>query len=127
MKLPTSIALAAILLASGLTAQAACVYPQAPQAIPNGSQATKDQMVTANGQVKEYVKAVESTYLPCLDEEMKASVAALDPADPEYAAKKLSIESMHAKKYNAAVDEEAAVADRMNQEIKAFKAKGDKQ
>jgi hypothetical protein len=127
MQLAIRLSLSAILLASGLTAHAACVYPQAPQAIPNGTKATKDEMVAANGQVKEYVQAVESTYLPCLDQDKNAAVAALDPADPEYASKKALIESMHAKKYNAAVDEEAAVADRMNQEIKAFKAKAEKQ
>jgi hypothetical protein len=127
MKLAIRLSLAALLLAPGLAAHAACVYPQAPQKLPNGSLAAKDEMVAANGQVKEYVKAVEGTYLPCLDQEKNAAIAALDPADPEYPAKKASIESMHAKKYNAAVDEEAAVADRMNQEIKAYKAKADQQ
>jgi hypothetical protein len=127
MKLAIRLSIAALLLAPGLAAHAACVYPQAPQKIPNGATATKDELVAANSQVKEYVKAVEGTYLPCLDQDKDAAIAALDPADPEFAAKKASIEAIHAKKYNAAVDEEAAVADRMNQEIKAYKAKADQQ
>ena len=127
MKLPIRIALAVVLLASGLAAHAACVYPQAPQKFPNGATATKDEMVAAKKQFTEYQTAVEGTYLPCLDHEKDAAVAALDPSDPEYAAKKASIESMHAKKYNAAVDELQANAASINDEIRAFKAKTDKQ
>ena len=108
-----------LVLALG-SARADCVYPQAPQALPNGSQATKDQMVAAQNEVKEYSKAVQEVYLPCLDKEKNESVAALDPADPEYAAKKNAIESIQAKKHNAAIDELQAVADRWNTERKAF-------
>jgi len=40
--------------------------------------------------------------------------------DPEYTQKKATIESVHAKKHNAALDELQAVADRWNTERKAF-------
>jgi hypothetical protein len=120
MKLPIRITLAAVLLASGFAAHAACVYPQAPQNIPNGATATKDQMLAAQATIKEYSKAVQDVYLPCLDTELAAQIAALDPADPEHAQKELALQSMQAKKHNAALDELTAIAGRWSEEIKAF-------
>ena len=56
MKLSTRISLVAVLLASGVSAQAACTYPQAPQNLPNGGSATKEQMLAAQTTIKEYSK-----------------------------------------------------------------------
>jgi hypothetical protein len=98
------------------------VYPQAPQALPNGAKATKEEMLAAQGLVKEYAKNVQEVYLVCLDKDKDEQVAALDPADPELAAKKASIEMIHAKKYNSALDELQALVDRWNAEKKAFGA-----
>lgn len=120
MKLSTRIALAAALLACGLAANAACVYPQAPQDIPNGATSTKEQMLAAQAKIKEYSKAVQDVYLPCLDTELAAQIAALDPADPERAQKQLTFQSIQAKKHNAALDELTALAGRWSDEIKAF-------
>jgi hypothetical protein len=114
--------LAALLLALGVTAQAACVYPQAPQNIPNGATATKEQMLEAQAKIKEYSSAVQDTYLPCLDTELAAQVAALDAADPERSQKELALKSIQAKKHNAALDELSALAARWSDEIKDFNA-----
>lgn len=111
-----------LLLALGAGAHAACVYPQAPQALPNGSKSTKEEMLTAQAEVKEYSKTVQEAYLPCLETEKNESIAALDNMDPEYTQKKANIESVHAKKHNAALDELQAVADRWSVELKAFSA-----
>jgi hypothetical protein len=127
MKRPIHVLLAVVLVLSGLAAHAGCVYPQAPQSLPNGSTATKDEMVAAKAKVTEYQTAVEGTYLPCLNKEKDEAIAALDPNDPQYAQQKVLLESVHAKKYNAAVDELTAVAGQFNDEIKAFKAKAAKQ
>ena len=113
---------AVLLLASGVTAQAACVYPQAPQNIPNGATATKQQMLEAQAKIKEYSSAVQDTYLTCLDTELAAQVAALDPADPERSQKELALKSIQAKKHNAAIDELTALAARWSEEIKDFNA-----
>jgi hypothetical protein len=123
MKPSTALACVPVLLAFGASAQAACVYPQAPQSLPNGNTATEADMKTANGQVKEYMKAVQETYLQCLDKEKTDAIAALDANDPEYASKKAAVEAIQAKKNNAAVDELQALATRWNAEIKAFKDK----
>ena len=122
MKLSTRISLVAVMLASGVSAQAACVYPQAPQELPSGASATKEQMLAAQGTVKEYSKAVQETYLPCLEQEKGTTIAALDAADPEYAQKKLAIETVQAKKHNVALDELTALATRWSEEIKAYTA-----
>ena len=76
MKLSTVLAVP-VLLAMGTAAQAACVYPQAPQSLPNGSQATEAEMKAANAQVKEYSKSVQEVYLPCLEQEKNESIAVL--------------------------------------------------
>lgn len=122
MKVSTHAAIVTLLVASGTSAHAACVYPQAPQNFPNGATATKDQMLEAQGAVKEYSKSVQEVYLPCLEQEKNEAVAALDPNDPEYAQKKGAIEAMQAKKHNAALDELQAVAGHWSEEIKAFQA-----
>jgi len=109
-----------MLILTGAVANADCVYPQAPQSLPNGAKATKDEMLAAQAQVKEYSAAVQETYLPCLDKGKADYLAALDNMDPEYTAKKNSIENVHAKKHNAALDELQAVAGRWSEELKAF-------
>jgi len=120
MKRSASLLALPLLLVLGAGARAACVYPQAPQALPNGSKATKDEMLAAQAQVKEYSKTVQETYLPCLETEKNESLAALDNMDPEYTQKKANIEAVHAKKHNAALDELQAVADRWSAVLKGF-------
>jgi hypothetical protein len=122
MKLSTTLLALPILLACGAAAEAACVYPQAPQSLPNGTQATKEDMLAAQAQVKEYSKNVQEVYLPCLEQEKTAAVAALDNTDAEYTAKVAAIEAVHAKKHNAALDELTALAARWNEERKAYSA-----
>jgi hypothetical protein len=124
MKFPTFVVVLPLMFALGASAEAACVYPQAPQKLPNGGQATKEEMLAAQGEVKEYSKTVQEVYLPCLEQEKIESVAALDTMDPEYTQKKAAIESVHAKKHNAALDELQAIAGRWGDELKAFSAKG---
>jgi hypothetical protein len=69
---------------------------------------------------------VQEVYLPCLEQEKTESLAALDSMDPEYTQKKTAIESVHAKKHNAALDELQAIAANWSEELKAFGAKDKK-
>jgi hypothetical protein len=126
MKLLTAAVLPFLLLLGSVANAAACVYPQAPAKLPNGTTATKDEMLAANTLMKEYSKSVQEVYLPCLQKEQDDAIAALDAADPEYAKKKDAAEAIHAKKHNAALDELQAIATRWSDEIKAFKAKDTK-
>jgi hypothetical protein len=125
MKRPSALLLPMLLLGATV-ASADCVYPQAPQSLPNGSKATKDEMIAAQAQVKEYSAAVQETYLPCLEKEKVDYLGALDNMDPDYTQKKSAIDQVHAKKHNAALDELQAVAARWSDELKAFKAAGQK-
>lgn len=121
MKMMTALASIPVLLAMSAAAEAAtCVYPQAPQALPDGSKATKEEMLAAQGLVKEYAKNVQEVYLPCLATDQGEQLAAIDPADPQLAEKKAAVESIHAKKHNSALDELQALVDRWNAEKKAF-------
>jgi len=120
MKLSTTLLALPLLLACGAAAEAACVYPQAPQSLPNGTQATKEEMLAAQAVVKEYKTNVEELYLPCLEQEKSAAVAALDNMDAEYTAKVAAIDAVHAKKHNAALDELTALVNRWAEERKAY-------
>lgn len=122
----TSALLLPMLLLSAAVANADCAYPQAPQALPNGAKAAKEDMLAAQAQVKEYSAAVQETYLPCLEKEKTDSLAALDAMDPQYTARKTAIEDVHAKKHNAALDELQAIAGRWSEELKAYKTASQK-
>jgi hypothetical protein len=121
MQRPSALLLT-MLLATGTGAHAACVYPQAPDKFPNGATATKEEMLAAQAVVKEYSKSVQETYLACLEQEKLELIAGLDSMDPEYTQRKAAIETMQAKKHNAALDELTAVASRWSDELKAFNA-----
>jgi hypothetical protein len=69
MKMLTALAFAPALLALSAAAQSAtCVYPQAPQALPNGATASKEEMLAAQALVKDYAKNVQEVYLPLPDQ-----------------------------------------------------------
>jgi hypothetical protein len=102
----------AIVAFAGLqSAQAACTYP--PEiTIPDGNAATKEQMLAANGAMKEY-QAKVNEYLDCLDKE-EADLG--DAATPEQ-------KELHVSRHNAAVDALEAIAARYNEQVRAFKKK----
>ena len=117
-----TIAFAALLacLAAG-SAQATCIYPRAPEHIPDGKTATYDEMVTAQQAVKQFNEDV-TAYNVCLDMEM----ASLEQSGQFDANRLMELRAMQAKKNNAAVDEVQTVADRFNEQLRIFKAR-DKQ
>src|SRR5271156_2353834 len=104
-------------LASG-AAYADCSYPRAPSSVPDGSTATKDQMIAAKHDFDRY-NGEMNAYLDCL----KLEIDAATPKDP----KKLSPEDKKKaddqikildQKNNAAVDELQAVVGRFNEQLK---------
>lgn len=112
--------LAALGCAATLQAQAECVYPQAPPALPDGKTATEAEMVAGMQAVKAYDKAVND-YLSCLDTEKQAN---LDSIGPEASKDQIKqINSMHSKKHNAAVQELEARAANFNEQVRAFKGR----
>lgn len=98
----------------------ACDYPSRVL-IPNGSTATKDDMLNGQRNVKTYVAAME-VYLECIVDQEKMAIGSLDDLEPEEEQQR---EDMMNKKYNAAVDEMERIAAQFNAEVQAYKAKDD--
>jgi hypothetical protein len=117
MRFTRSLALAALLAAAslGTPAMAECVYPKTPASAPDGSTATKEEMLATKVAIDKYQSEVNQ-YLECLDKEADAKIAeAADKADVVK-----QIKQVRDKKHNAALDELTARADEFNQQVRAF-------
>ena len=94
----------------------ACDYPHRAE-VPDGSTASKDEMIEGQRGVKAYMSAMEE-YLSCIETAEQETVAGADDIDE--ATKQQRIE-MYNKKYNAAVDEMNLVAEEFNVQVRAYK------
>ena len=107
---------AALFLAS--SPAMACDYPQRPF-IPDGANASKDQLLEAKAGVQSFIGAVDD-YLTCIENEAKADVEALDdPTQEEMQA----VEDKLNKKFDAANEEKALVGEQFNQQIRVYNQK----
>jgi hypothetical protein len=104
---------------AGTQAFAACDYPIAPGKFPDGTQATKEEMLTAKHAVEKYNADIE-TYLGCIKSEFDAKIASQTDATAD---QKAELERVQSQKHNAAVEEVTAVAARFNEQLRAWKAK----
>lgn len=102
-------------------AQAACIYPRAPEHLPDGKTASYEEMIQAKQDVEKFNEDINS-YNACLDMAMKA----LDESGLYEPARLEELRLMQAKKNNAAVDEVQSVADQFNEQLRAFKARDKK-
>jgi len=100
-------------------AYAGCDYPTPPGAFPDGSLATKDEMLAAKGLVVKYNSDMDA-YLGCLKQEYDASVAGLTSPSKEQLAK---MEKTQSDKQDAALKEVTDVTERFNVQLRAWKAK----
>jgi hypothetical protein len=100
-------------------AYADCPYPAAPTSLPDGRTATLDEMMAGQKAVKAYDKAVDE-YVACIDKELEASLAKNADLKPE---QKKDMQNVEAQKHNAAIDQEQAIADRFNEQVKVYKAR----
>ena len=116
MKSITSTALGCLLFVA-TSVCFACDYPERPS-IPDGSTASKDELLAAKEAVTSYLAGVD-TYLTCIEEEEKAAVAALESPDPEDLKRR---DEMLSKKFDAANDEKVLVGEQFNQQVRAFNA-----
>ncbi|HEX4050935.1 MAG TPA: hypothetical protein VHY19_08675 [Steroidobacteraceae bacterium] len=102
------------LLALPVSARADCTTPEAAVQIPNGTTATRDQMVAAQRAVKAYDTAVK-TYGDCLQHELDAKLAS--------GGDKALLEAQYDLRNRAEVDKLQKLASKFNDELRAFKAK----
>ncbi|MEJ2602126.1 MAG: hypothetical protein P8172_02330 [Gammaproteobacteria bacterium] len=122
---PVRTAIAALgILGLATAVQAECVYPEQDVEMPDGTNATKDEMIATQQAVKSYMANMEA-YLACLKEEhaaASASAAASGDEDPEAMARR---EAMFTKRHDAAVDQMHLVGARFNEQVRAFKDQSD--
>ncbi len=102
----------------GVQSALACDYPERV-AVPNGTTATKEDMLEGQRGVKRFVAEIE-VYLECIVEEEKISRAAIEEISAEDEQQR---DDMLNKKYNAAVDEMERLAAQFNVEVQAYRAK----
>ena len=95
----------------------ACDYPERP-AIPDGSTATKEELLAAKDAVGAFLADVD-TYLTCIENTEKEAVAALEEAKPEDLKRR---EDMLNSKFDAANEEKALVGEQFNQQVRAYNA-----
>jgi hypothetical protein len=117
----TRLTLALIALAASGAAQATCIYPRAPERVPDGATASYEEMATAQKAVQQFNEDINA-YNSCLDLEL----ATLEKSGTYDENRLQELRAIQAKKNNAAVDEVQALADRFNEQLRIFKAR-DKQ
>jgi len=117
MNMTVKIGIAASLIFFAQSALA-CDYPRRVL-IPNGSTATKEEMLEGQKGVKQYVADMQ-TYLECIVDEEKVARDAMGNLEPEIEQER---EDMVDKKYNAAVDEMERLAAQFNAERQAYMAR----
>lgn len=110
-----------VALLAGATAAATCVAPAAPGTFPDGATASLDEMKAGQATVKEFV-AQANAYIDCLDAEKPKADPKKKLAEKEAADLKAAQDAVE-KKISAEEGEKAMVAQRFNDQIKAFKAK----
>ena len=124
--LASSLAVAALVVAA--QASAACSYPKSPDKIPEGTKATKEEMIAGMKMMRAYNDLIKQ-YTDCLKSERDTAAAKIDasPAADKAAqdkkdAQKADLDKVLAQKNDAAVDEASAVTGRFNEQIKAYNA-----
>ena len=119
LMLPLTLTLSAALLAGPVLA-AECTAPTASITIPNGSKATKDELLATRRAVNDYDASVK-TYTECLKTAQDAELAAA--GDKITDDQRSKIVAKYVQKSNVEVDKLQKLADQLNAEIRAFKAK----
>lgn len=93
----------------------ACDFPERPS-IPDGSVASKDDMLAAKADVTTYLSGVDD-YLNCIEASEKEAVAALENPEPADLERR---DEMLSSKFDAANDEKALVGEEFNQQVRAY-------
>ena len=116
MKVAVPLKIVALLsLAYGMTAEAECAFPKAPEAIPDGSTASEAEMLAAMNAFKAYNEEV-TAFGSCLDQETKERAAG--------SAQAMQFKTLQSKKLNAAMAELQDKAKKFNEQVRIFKARG---
>ncbi len=96
----------------------ACDYPERPS-IPDGSAASKDELIAAKNSVQDFMAKVDE-YLNCIEGDEKAAIEEMDSPSEEVLQRR---EEMLNKKFDAANEEKALLGEQFNQQIRAYNTK----
>ena len=96
----------------------ACDYPMRPS-IPDGSAASKDELIAAKDSVQDFMAKVDE-YLICVEDEEKVAVEEMDNPSEEVLQRR---DEMLNKKFDAANEEKALLGEQFNQQIRAYNEK----
>ena|SRR6185437_1814062 len=123
MKLSVSVLFLAATLV-GAEAHATCTHPMPPEKVPDGATASKQEMINGMMSVRAFDQAIKA-YTDCLKLEHDTAVSKIDPtlAADKAKAQKSELDNVWAKKNDAAVDEDTAIAKQFNEQVKVFNAK----
>lgn len=102
------------------TAFVDCAVPVEPAGIPDGATATIEQMRTAHAGVAAY-DAATTAYVSCVDS--AASRFAQQYRDVASKPNLQAVGTLAVTMHNAAVEKDRALADRLNRQIRVFKAR----
>jgi hypothetical protein len=119
--LASSLAIAALTVAT--QASAACGYPKAPDQMPDGNKASKEEMIAGMKAMRAYNDLIKQ-YTDCLKEEHDAAVAKIDPSldEAKKAKAKEELDKVWSQKNDAAVDDASGVTGRFNEQIRVYNA-----
>jgi hypothetical protein len=114
----TKLALALCTVLAAPLAWAECTYPQKPARLPDGATATIEEMIAGQKSVKQFDADI-TAFTKCLDAQ-----AAVELADPNLTdEQKTQVKARQATQNNAAVDEVSELAQRFNEQLRAYKAR----
>ena len=112
MKILTTVTVLAALAAGAAFAD--CPAPEGSVQIPSGMAATRDEMVAAQKAVKAYDNAVRE-YSACMEQELQVKAAG--------SSGKAALADQYGRRTEAELDKVQKLADRFNNELRAFKAR----
>ena len=96
-----------------------CTAATPPAVVPDGSKASREEMVAARTAFQQY-DAATITFLKCVD----GAIDGVTKQFPQASAEELQmLKTLHNGAHNTAVDQEQAVADQLNAQVRVFKAK----
>jgi hypothetical protein len=123
--IPKSTVLAVLLalaaLAGASPSFAACTAPPPFSKMPDGTRASKEEMMAANAQVKQYVPDL-NTYIACVDQDPPLAQDATQLNDAQKKEQNAR-EAIRVQRHNAAVADQEAARDRWHDVLEAYKKK----
>jgi hypothetical protein len=103
------------------TARADCAFPQPPASIPNGSSASREEMVAAAAAFRTYNESV-TAYQACLEKETADRVASASGATAAEEIRQLK--TMQRRKHNESQKALEEKVGAFNEQLRIFKARG---